>query len=99
MPSPVFCVRLPRKDREALDQMAKVCGAPSSGGFVAEMVRVMCSGDVDTVKSFVARLIQRHGEQLTLNLHGALDRSLSGRSVSEPAKKVERRPRKRGRRK
>lgn len=92
MPSPVFAIRLPRQDRESLNLMAKVYGAPSSGGFVVEMVRVMCSGDVQAVNAFVARLIQRHGEQLTLDLRASVERS-----GGKPPRKVERRPRKRGR--
>lgn len=105
MPSPVFTLRLPQKDREALDLMAKVYGAPSSGGFIAEMVGVMCSGDVERVKAFVARIIQKTGEQLTLKLNAALDESVNVSNVGDvkraikPRKrrKVERRPRKRGR--
>lgn len=98
MPSPIFTLRLPQKDREALDHMAKVYGAPSSGGFVAEMIGVMCSGDVERVKSFVSRLIQKSGEQLTLQLNATLD------SVAQPLAKpaqpvVQRKKPERGRRK
>ncbi len=73
MPSPVFTFRMPAKDRAALDEMAKVYGAPSSGAFVAEMVGVMCSGDTERVKAFVGRLIARAGEQLALKFNAMLD--------------------------
>jgi hypothetical protein len=73
MPSPIFSFRMPAKDRAALNEMAKLYGAPSSGAFVAEMVGVMCSGDVERVKAFVGRLIARAGEQLALRFNTMLD--------------------------
>lgn len=73
MPSPQFSFRLPEKDKASLLEMSKVYGAASPGAFCAEMVGVMCSGDMERVKAFNARLIKGMGEQLTLKLNAALD--------------------------
>lgn len=84
MPSPQFSFRLPEKDKAALLEMSKVYGAPSPGAFCAEMVGVMCSGDMERVKAFNARLIKGMGEQLTLKLNAALE---GPAEAQKPAKK------------
>ena len=53
--------------------MSKIYGAASPGAFCAELVGVMCSGDMERVKAFNGRLIARTGEQLTLQLNAAMD--------------------------
>jgi hypothetical protein len=92
MATPLFTFRMPRKDREALDIMAKIYGAPSSGAFCAEMVGVMCSGDTERVKAFVGRLIARAGEQMALEFGKMVDGAMPkaeggslGERVSEPS--------------
>lgn len=47
-------------------EIAKVYGA-STGGFVAEMVGVMCSGDAKRIAEFNTRLMTKMGEQLALD--------------------------------
>jgi hypothetical protein len=91
MPSPKFSFRLPEKDKASLLEMSKVYGAPSPGAFCAEMVGVMCSGDMERVKAFNAKLIKGMGEQLTLKLNLALD---GATEAQKPANK----PRKAGKR-
>jgi hypothetical protein len=85
MPSPKFSFRLPEKDKASLLEMSKVYGAASPGAFCAEMVGVMCSGDMERVKAFNARLIKGMGEQLTLTLNGALD---AATGAEKPAQKA-----------
>jgi hypothetical protein len=83
MPSPQFSFRLPEKDKASLLEMSKVYGAASPGAFCAEMVGVMCSGDMERVKAFNAKLIKGMGEQLTLKLNAALD-SATGAEKPQP---------------
>lgn len=86
MASPRFTFRLPEKDLEALRDMAVLYGAPSVGGFLAEMVGCMCSGDLDRVKAFNGRLIVKAGEQLSLSLNAALDAASVPAKAQKPAK-------------
>jgi hypothetical protein len=97
MPSPIFTFRMPQKDREALNSMAKIYGAPSSGAFVAEMVGVMCSGDSERVKAFVGRLIARAGEQMALQFGRQIDEVMGSKPAPKPVKALPL-PRKGGRR-
>jgi hypothetical protein len=87
MPSPQFSFRLPEKDKASLLEMSKVYGAPSPGAFCAEMVGVMCSGDMERVKAFNAKLIKGMGEQLTLKLNGALDAATGAEKQAKKPRK------------
>jgi len=88
MPSPQFSFRLPQKDKDALAEMAKVYGAPSPGAFCAEMVGAVCSGDMERVKAFNAKLIKGMGEQLTLKLNGALDAAVGAEKPAQEPRKA-----------
>jgi hypothetical protein len=86
MPSPTFTFRLPVKDKEALFQLAALYGS-SPGGFVAEMVGVICSGDFERIKAFNARLIANAGEQMTLKLNSAFDASVASKKPAQESVK------------
>jgi len=86
MPSPKFTFRLPQQDRDALAEMAKVYGANSAGGFLAEMVGAMCSADPVRIKTFYSRLIAGAGEQLTLRLNGVIDQAVGDTALEGPAR-------------
>jgi len=77
VPTPIFAFRLPVTEREALIEMSKLCGYPNPRAFLREMVGTMCSGDVERVKQFNARLIRAAGEQLILKLNGPLEKPAS----------------------
>ena len=83
MPTPTFTFRLPRADQEALAEMAKLYGSKNSSEFARELVGVMCSGDMERIKTFNGRLIARMGEQLTLKFNAAVD---SANAVNAKAK-------------
>jgi hypothetical protein len=87
MPSPQFSFRLPAADKAALLEMAKIYGAPSPGAFCAEMIGVMCSGDLERVKAFNGRLIAKAGEQLTLKLNAAMDAADAVKPKKSPVKR------------
>lgn len=97
MPTPLFTMRLPQADQDALLQMSKIYGAPNMRAFAREMISVMCSADVARVKAFNARLIAGVGEQLTIDLNATLD---APRKLTKARKKtgVGKGGRKRGRR-
>ncbi len=80
MPTPIFNFRLSTDRANSLREMAKVYGSKNTSEFLREMVGAMCSGETEQIKGFVGRLIQRAGEQLTLQLTAPLD------AVSEPRK-------------
>lgn len=92
MPSPKFTFRLPEKDKAALLEVSEIYGAVSPGAFCAEMIGAVCSGDMERIKAFNAKLIRGIGEQLTLTLNGALD---AATGAEKPAKKA-RKPAKTG---
>jgi hypothetical protein len=73
MPTPIFGVRLPVKDRETLELVARVYGAKNASEFAREVLSVMCSGDVERIRNFNRRLIMAGGEQLILKLNAPLD--------------------------
>lgn len=84
MATPLFNVRLSEKTQADLRAMAAVYGSPNASAYAREVLEVMCSGDLEKVKAFITRLIARAGEQLTLELNGALD-EFAG--AEKPAKK------------
>lgn len=97
--SPRFTFRLPQKDKDALAEMAKLYGAASPGGFLAEMVGAMCSNDMERVKGFVGRLVAKAGEQLTLQLNATVDHAAAragkpqaAAAAGKPAQKPRKRP-------
>lgn len=93
MATPLFNVRLSEKTQADLRAMAAVYGSPNASAYAREVLEVMCSGDLEKVKAFIARLIARAGEQLTLRLNGALD-EVAGSEKPAPAT---RKPAKKGR--
>jgi len=86
---PTFTIRLPDSDRANLEEMARVFGAKSAGGFVAEMIGALCSGDQERCSAFVGKLMTAMGEQLTLDLKERVKRE-----VAKAKKKGGRRARK-----
>lgn len=87
MPSPQFTFRLPQKDKEALTEMAAIYGAPSPGAFCAAMVGALCSGDLERIKAFNARLVKGMGEQLTLKLNASMDAIAAAEKPAKQATK------------
>lgn len=87
MPTPLFNFRLPREQADSLRLVAKIYGAPSAGGFVREMVMAMCSGQPEQIKAFVGRLIQKSGEQLTLQLTAPLDAVVAAQKPAQKPRK------------
>ena len=83
--SPIFTFRLPAEDLESVRQIAKIYGSPSTGSFIAEVVGVICAGDAARLTAFHTRLIQRMGEQLTLDFSAAME---AARTPSKPAKQA-----------
>jgi fido (protein-threonine AMPylation protein) len=77
MASPNFVIRLPVADREALNMVAKIYGAKSSGGFVVEMIHAFCSGDPRSAHEFNRRLMQKAGEQLQLQFVQKMESELN----------------------
>jgi predicted DNA-binding protein len=73
MPTPLFNLRLSPKVQDGLKALAKVYGAPNTTSFVREVLEVMVSNDIEQLKAFVGRLIQKQGEQLTLQLNAVVD--------------------------
>jgi len=73
-------------------EVSKIFGAVSPGAFCAEMIGAICSGDLERMKSFNARLVRGMGEQLTLKLNTAMD---AVAEAGKPAKKA-RKPSKKG---
>jgi uncharacterized protein (UPF0297 family) len=65
--SPTFTFRLPAKDLEDVREIAKIYGATSTGGFIAQLVGAMCSGDAKRISEFNTRLMTKMGEQLALD--------------------------------
>ena len=88
MPSPQFTFRLPQKDKVALVEMAAIYGAPSPGAFCAAMVGALCSGDLERVKAFNARLVAGMGEQLTLKLNASMDAIAAAEKPAKKARKT-----------
>jgi len=88
MPSPKFTFRLPEKDKAALLEVSKIYGAVSPGAFCAEMIGAVCSGDMERIKAFNAKLIRGMGEQLTLTLNGALDAATGAEKPAKKARKL-----------
>lgn len=84
MPSPKFTFRLPAKDKASMLEVSKLFGAVSPGAFCAEMIGAVCSGDMERIKAFNAKLIRGMGEQLTLKLNSAMDVAFE---AEKPAKK------------
>ena len=98
MPTPMFTVRLSQKTQADLREFAKVYGSPNASAFAREVLEVMCSGDLSRVKDFNARLIARAGEQMTLNINGAIEASVGeAEKVAKKALKNARKPAKKGR--
>ena len=98
MPTPMFTVRLSQKTQADLREFAKVYGSPNASAFAREVLEVMCSGDLSRVKDFNARLIARAGEQMTLNINGAIEASVGeAEKVAKKALKHARKPAKKGR--
>lgn len=87
MATPVFNFRLPVDQANGLREMAKVYGAKNTSDFLREMVGAMCSGQPEQIKAFVGRLIQRAGEQLTLQLTAPLDAVTKAQKPVKKAKK------------
>jgi len=85
--SPIFTFRLPAADLESVRELAKVYGAASTGAFIAELVGVVCSGDSARLTAFHTRLIQRVGEQLTLDLSAAMEAARTARKPAKQARK------------
>jgi hypothetical protein len=94
MPTPHFTFRLHPEKAKALREMSKVFGSPTASDFLREMVGSMCSGKPEEVKAFVGRLIQKSGEQLTLQLNASLDVVLPPREAPQRARKARRKARK-----
>jgi hypothetical protein len=94
MPTPHITFRLHPDKAKTLREMAKVFGSPTASDFLREMVGAMCSGNVEEVKAFVGRLIQRSGEQLTLQLNASLDVVAKAPEAPRKARKTSRKPRK-----
>jgi hypothetical protein len=88
MATPLFNVRLSEKTQADLRAMAAVYGSPNASAYAREVLEVMCSGDLEKVKAFIARLIARAGEQLTLKLNGALDEVAGAEKPAKKARKL-----------
>jgi len=82
MPTPLYALRLPQKTQDDIAELAKVYGAPTGRAFAREILEVMTSGDMEKVKAFNARLVQKVGEQLTLKFNAMVD------AASEPQKQA-----------
>jgi hypothetical protein len=78
---------LPAADLAAVKALSKVYGAASPGGFIAEMVGSICSGDPKRISGFNTKLLMKVGEQL------AFDYTQKATLQAEKhARKVKRRP-------
>ena len=95
MPSPKFTFRLPAADLASVRELSKVYGANSPGGFIAEMVGAMCSGDARRVSAFNTKLMTKMGEQLALDFIGKAEKQAEQRAqkAKKPAKGKKRRAR------
>lgn len=87
MATPLFNFRLSVDQAAGLREMAKVYGAKNTSEFLREMVGAMCSGQPEQIKAFVGRLIQRAGEQLTLQLTAPMDAVIKAQKPVKKAKK------------
>lgn len=74
-------------------EVSKLFGAVSPGAFCAEMIGAICSGDLERIKAFNARLVRGMGEQLTLKLNTAMDAAFEPHKPAPAARK----PAKKGR--
>ena len=84
--SPKFTFRMPQKDREALEEMAKLYGA-TAGGFLADMVSAMCSAEPQRIKAFMGRLVSMTGEQLTMKFNAVVDDMMEPQKPAQKALK------------
>jgi len=92
MPTPIFAFRLAESEQAALVDMSKLYGSKNPSEFLREMVSAMCSGKIERVQDFNARLIRAAGEQLILKLNAVVP------PLAVPAPTVAKRGRKGGRR-
>lgn len=97
MATPQFNFRLPTEQADSLRLMAKIYGASTPAAFLREMIGAMCSADVEKVKGFVARIVQKSGEQLTLQLNASLDAVAGAQKPAQEPRKERARRRGRGR--
>lgn len=86
MPTPMFNVRLSPKVQTDLREMSKVFGSPTPSSFAREILETVCSGDLEKVKAFTARLIAKQGEQLTLKLNAVIDAATGQKPAQKPRK-------------
>jgi hypothetical protein len=87
MATPLFAFRLPAEQAASVREMAKVFGAKDGSDFCRQMLAAMCSGQPEQIKAFVGRLIQRAGEQLTLQLTAPMDAVVKAQKPVKKAKK------------
>lgn len=87
MATPLFAFRLPAEQAASVREMAKVFGAKDGSDFCRQMLAAMCSGQPEHIKAFVGRLIQRAGEQLTLQLTAPMDAVTKAQKPVKKAKK------------
>jgi hypothetical protein len=86
MATPLYTLRLPAETITAISELGRIYGAPNGRAFVRDMIVAMTSGDIEKVKAFNGQLMRGIGEQMTLQLSGAVDAVLTTQEPTKTAK-------------
>jgi len=68
--------------------MAKIYGSPTVSAFAREVLETISSGDVERVRSFTMRMVEKTGEQLKLTLNASFDEVAKAQKPAKQARKI-----------